>query len=386
MSRFTITVVLIGASLGVAALAREPLVQAPPAAVERAPVSLLVDLSSGQTLHARDADKPFLPASMTKAMTALVAFDLIKQGRISEQTPVVVGAETARRWSGKGSTLSLRAGERLRYGELLLGTTAVSANDAAVALAEASAGSAEAFVALMNARAARLGMRHSHFGTPNGYPDKGRTVVSATDLALLARALIHEHPALYRRYFGRPVMVWRGEELRNHDPITGTVRGADGIKTGHTFEAGFNFLGSAERDGRRLVLVIGGARTETDRANAARALVEWGFSAWHSQPVAPAGWVAGHARVQQGNRRHVPLVLPHGATVALPRGAASAYSARIRYRGPLPAPIAKGDEIARLEFTADGLPPWSVPLVAGERVEKAGPFDRIVNGLLGIAG
>lgn len=349
-------------------------------------MALLVDLSSGQTLYARNPDKPFLPASVTKAMTALVAFDLIKQGKLTEETPVVVSPETALSWSGRGSSLSLRAGERLRFGEVLLGTTAASANDGAIALAEAGAGSTGRFVALMNARATRLGMRGSRFGTPNGYPDQGRTVVNAQDLALLARALVSEHPALYRRYFGRPAMIWRGRELRNHAPITGTVPGADGIKTGHTLEAGYNFLGSAERDGRRLVLVIGGARTETDRANAARALIEWGFSDWSSTLVAPPGWIAGRARVQQGTRRSVPLVLPLGARIALPRGRAPAFVARIRYRGPLLAPIAKGSEIARLEFTADGIPAWSIPLVAGEAVGRAGAFDRIVNGLLGITG
>jgi D-alanyl-D-alanine carboxypeptidase (penicillin-binding protein 5/6) len=347
---------------------------------------LLVDLSSDQVLCGRNADKSFLPASMTKAMTALVAFDLIRAGKVTEESPITVAPETAQRWAGKGSTLSLRAGERLRYGELLLGTTAVSANDAAVALAQASAGSTEAFVAQMNRRAARLGMKSSHFASPNGYPDQGRTKVSASDLVLLAWALTEEHPGLYRRYFGRPTMLWRGSELRNRDPITGTVPGADGIKTGHTHEAGFNFLGSAQRGNRRLVLVIGGAASEEARASVARELVEWGFTAWRSKPLAPPGWIAGEARVQNGTVRSVPLVLEHSLAVSLPVDSDAQVTARIRYLGPLRAPVASGTVAARLELSAPGLAPWSVPLVAGRQVDVAGPFDRIVNGLLGIAG
>lgn len=358
----------------------------PPASVDRAPVVLLSDLSSGQVLYARQADQRFLPASMTKAMTALVAFDLIKAGKLTEETLVTVRPETARRWAGRGTTLSLRPGEQLRLGELLLGTTAVSANDGAVALAEACAGSTEAFLAMMNRRAASLGMKDSHFASANGFPDGGRTYVSARDLILLGRGLVEEHPGLYRRYFGRPVMLWRGQELRNHDPLTGSFPGADGIKTGHTFEAGFNFLGSAERQGRRLLLVIGGTRTETDRANAARELAEWGFSAWRSEPLAPAGWIAGQARVQDGSRRSVPLVLPRGAAASRPIGQNGLVTARIIYRGPLRAPIAKGAEVGRLELLIPGVPAWTVPLVAGETVDKAGPFDRIVNGLLGLVG
>lgn len=371
-------------ALAVPAMAGDP--PAPPPACQGAPVVLLVDLSSDQVLCGRNADRSFLPASMTKAMTALVAFDLLKAGKLTEETAITVRPETALRWADKGSTLSLRAGERLRYGELLLGTTAVSANDAAIALAEASAGSTEDFVAQMNRRAAQLGMKSSRFASPNGYPDQGRTKVSAGDLVRLARALTHEHPGLYRRYFGRPAMLWRGSELRNRDPITGTVPGADGIKTGHTHEAGFNFLGSAQRGSRRLVLVVGGAASEDARASLARALVEWGFTAWRSKTLAPPGWIAGEARVQNGSARSVPLVLERSLAVSLPAGNDAQVTAHIRYLGPLRAPIARGAVAARLELSAPGLAPWSVPLVAGRQVDVAGPFDRIVNGLLGIAG
>lgn len=357
---------------------------APPAVVARAPVALLVDLGAGQTLHARDADKRFLPASMTKTMSALVAFDLIAVGKLDENTVVTVRPETAAKWSGKGTSLSLRGGERVRVGDLVMGLTTVSANDAAVVLAEAAAGSTDAWTALMNARARELGMTGSHFATPSGWPDRGRTYVTARDLVRLAQALINRHPALYRRYFGHPAMEWQGRRLPNHDPFAGVLPGADGIKTGHTFEAGFNFLGAVERGQRRLVVVIAGARTDTDRANAARALAEWGYSAWDSRPLGKAGAVVGEARVQQGADRRVPLALARDFTLAVPRGTSPRVTARIVYDGPVRAPIAKGAPLGGLEVRIAGQVPHYLPLVAARAVPAAGPFDRVANALLGL--
>lgn len=274
-----LAVLALPATVGGATPAAPTQLLAPPREADAAPVALVVDLSAGQTLYAREAERPFLPASMTKAMTALVAFDLIAAGKLKEATVVAVRPETARRWAGKGTSLSLRPGEQVRVGDLLMGVTTVSANDASVALAETAMGSSEAWVAAMNARARRLGMDGSHFGTPNGWPDHGATHVTARDLVRLAQALIVEHPALYRRYFGHQAMQWHGQRLASHDPFAGVLAGADGIKTGHTFEAGFNFLGAVERQGRRLVVVVAGARTEPGRASAARGLAEWGYAA-----------------------------------------------------------------------------------------------------------
>lgn len=361
--------------------APQPL-QVDPPTLSQAPIALLADLSSGQILFARDADKRFLPASMTKAMTALIAFDLISTGRLDEQTVVKVSADTARRWADKGATLNLRSGEAVKVGDLLMGTTTVSANDAALALAEASAGSTESFVALMNARAQSLGMTGSHFGTPNGFPDHGQTYVTANDLVLLATALIKQHPALYADYFGNKSMVWRGGQLTSHGPFAGVLPGADGIKTGHSYEAGFNFLGAVERDGRRLVVVIGGARTAPERAAAAKALAEWGYSAWRGVAFLPMGTIMGEARVQGGNQRRVALVVPRAYSLTLPLGENPKVSGKIVYQGPLKAPFEFGTPVGRLDVQIEGQPVHSLPLVTAEAISPAGPIDRIVNALL----
>jgi serine-type D-Ala-D-Ala carboxypeptidase (penicillin-binding protein 5/6) len=356
----------------------------PPQAVTAIPVSLLVDQGSGQILQSQQPDLRFVPASMTKVMTAYVAFELIAQGKLDPAHSFTVRPETGKAWQGKGSSMNLRAGETVTLDNLLQGITTVSANDASVVLAEGAAGSVAGWTALMNAEAVRLHMTNSHFATPNGWPDGGATYVSARDLVRLGDALIARHPEQYRRYFGKKQFAWNGITAQNHDPTTGVIPGADGIKTGHTNEAGYNFLGSAERGGRRLLMVIGGAHSETERTGASRALLEWGFAAWQGKPLFAPGAVVGEARVQGGDRRHVGLLAPHTISAVTPRGASDRASLRLVYHGPLKAPLAKGAAVAELEILVADMPPSRVPLVAAQAVGKAGPFDRLWNGLMGL--
>jgi len=355
----------------------------PPVSARQAPIALLVDLSAGQTLYARNADDRFLPASMTKTMTALVAFDLIAAGKLREDAVVTVSPRAAR-MAGRGTTLSLRLEQRVAVGDLLRGVTTASANDAAVALAEGTLGSEAAWIAAMNTRAQALGMADSRFASVNGLPDGGKTRVTARDMVRLARALIHDHPQLYRRYFAPKTMTWQGQVLASRNPINGVVSGADGIKTGHTREAGYTFLGAVERDGRRLVLVVARAPDEAGRAEAARRLAEWGYAAWDSKPLLRAGQIVGAARVQQGAVREVGLAPLRDWRVAVPKGGRATVTTRIVYRGPLVAPLAKGQVVAGLEVTVAGQPPHDIPLATTAAVNSAGPFDRLVNGLLGL--
>lgn len=348
------------------------------------PVALLVDLSSGQTLFAREADRRFVPASVTKVMTAYTAFRLIEDRTLSPSTPVVVSQEVAELWSGEGSSMFLKAGDRVTVGELLLGVTTVSANDAAVVLALTAAGTQADWLELMNANAAELGMRDTHFGTPNGWPDEGRTYTSARDLAVLAEALTTRFPGLYRRYFGHRGMTYRDITQENHDPITGVVDGADGMKTGFTRESGYNFLGSAERSGRRLVMVIAGAPSASIRNSTARDLMRWGFEAFETRVILPAEIPVGEARVQNGAQGGVALETAGEVLASVPPGSAGAASLTIRYRGPVEAPIAKGDKVAFLRVSIPGQTPHDVPLVAAEAVPEANAFQRFVNGLVGL--
>ena len=348
------------------------------------PVVLLVDLSSGQTLFAREADRRFVPASVTKVMTAYTAFRLIEEGKLSPSTPVTVSQEVAELWSGEGSSMFLKAGDQVTVGELLLGVTTVSANDAAVVLALTAAGSQAGWLELMNANAAELGMRDTHFGTPNGWPDEGRTYTSARDLAVLAEALTTRFPGLYRRYFGHPGLSYRNITQANHDPITGVVDGADGMKTGFTRESGYTFLGSAERGGRRLVIVIAGAPTAASRNTTARELMRWGFDAFETRVILPGEIPVGEARVQNGARDSVRLQTAEEVLASVPPGGTGAASLTVRYRGPIEAPIAKGEQVAFLRVAMAGQTPHDVPLVAAHAVPQANAFQRFVNGLTGL--
>lgn len=371
----------LGAALAAipAALHADP---APPSEAE-APVALLIDAGTGQVLHAREADRRFLPASVTKVMSAYLAFEMLADGRLKADQTFTVTPELAQQWSGTGSTLFLKPGDKVSVDTLIHGITTVSANDGAVLLAQGAAGSVEKWVALMNAAAVRLGMDDSHFATPNGWPDEGATFVTAHDLALLARAMIARHPDLYARYFGKSGFSYNGVAQSNHDPLVGVVRGADGIKTGYTREAGYNFLGSAMRDGRRLVLVVAGTDSEQERARIARNYVEWGFAAFEPHRIFPAGATIGTARVQDGAEDSVALRTAAPVIADIPPGAKPKIEMSLHYRGPLAAPIIAGQQVAELEVRIEGMEPYRVPLKAVRAVKQANPWQRIVNGVLG---
>ena len=198
---------------------------APPPEVSPIPVVLLAEAGSGQTLFARNPDLRFVPASMTKAMTAYVAFGLIASGKLREDRVFSIDPATAREWSGKGTSLYLKGGDTVPAEALLRGITTVSANDASVALAVGHAGSVAAWTGLMNAEARKLGMTGSHFATPNGFPDQGATYVTARDLVRLGSAMTARYPGLYHRYFGQKQFAWNGLTQINKDPVTGVVRG-----------------------------------------------------------------------------------------------------------------------------------------------------------------
>ena len=365
-----------------AAAARSLPVAAVPDAQD-APIALLVDLSSGQTLFARDENRRFMPASITKVMTTYLAFDRIAQGKLFLQQVTAMRPETFRLWHGVGSTMYLAENMPVTIDELLHGVTTVSANDGAVVLGEAALGSVPAWVAEMNRTARSLGMRDSHFGTTNGWMDEGHTWVTARDLVTLGGAMVTRYPAYYRHFVGARGLAYNGVAQRNHDPISGVVPGADGIKTGFTNQAGYGFLGSAQRGGRRLMMVVATSPTGRQRNDASRALMEWGFQAFESRVLFPVGTKLADARVQNGGLRRLGLVAPRPIRVAMPRGQSPAVTLKVRYDGPLQAPIAKGQAVAELLVFFDGRQVSTLPLVARNSVSSASPLQRVFNGIAG---
>jgi D-alanyl-D-alanine carboxypeptidase (penicillin-binding protein 5/6) len=329
---------------------------------------------------------------MAKMMTAHVAFKLIREGKLKPGQTFTMRPDTWKKWHSQGSTMFLKVDEAVSVENLLHGIVTLSGNDACVVLAEGIAGSEEAFTDLMNAEARRLGLSGSHFGNSNGWPDEGRTHVTARDLAMLARATIEETPDLYRQFYATPSFTWGqtmgGSDISqaNRNPILGKIAGADGLKTGHTEEAGFGFTGSAIQNGRRLIMVVAGLPSFNGRIEESVRFMDWGFKAWQSKPIARKGATLGTAQVQGGWSRSVDLVVPKDLSATIPASASGPIKGKIVYSGPIHAPIAEGQEIARLVVDAGDGAPQSLPLVAGEAVSEAGFFGRLWTGFLSLFG
>ena len=354
-----------------------------------APVAYLLDVNSGAVLYSKNADVQFAPASLAKMMTTEVAFELIDSGQLPLNHMCTVRPETWQKWHAQGSTMFLSPNEQVSVENLLKGIVTLSGNDASVVLAECIGGTEQAFTQQENELAHRLGLTGSNFGTANGWPDNDVTHVTARDLAKLALATITNHPKLYKEFYGLPNFTWgktlgAGKDItqENRNPILGHVPGADGLKTGHTDEAGYGFVGSAEQNGRRLIEVLGKMSSWDQRVQESTKLIQWGFAAWQDKPLFKAGQKVADAQVQMGSSSTVPLVAPRDLAVTVPAGLLSGkFQVKVRYDGPIKAPIAKGQHIADLVVLTGDTPPQTVPLVAGESVGKGGFFTRAWMGL-----
>jgi len=383
------------AASALATVAAWPAVAAAPDFQTPAPIAYMVDMSSGAVLYSKDPDRRMPPASMAKMMTVYVAFGLLKSGQIKADQLFDVRPETWQQWHGPkaGSTMFLSTGEKVSVDNLLKGIVTLSGNDACVVLAEGVSGTEQGFTSLMNQQATKLGLTNSHFGTSNGWPDNGVTFVTARDLAKLAAATIRDYPDLYKRYYALPSFTW-GKQLGsnnditqgNRDPLLGHVAGADGLKTGHTDEAGYGFTGSAIQNGRRLVIVLAGLDTYNHRAEESIKFMDWGFRAWQAKPIVSKGRKVETAEVQLGSANSVGLVAPNDLTATLPAGAAPDLQLRVVYNGPIKAPIKAGQHIADLEVISPDMPKQILPLVAETDVAEAGFFGRAWAGLKGLFG
>ena len=367
-------------------IALSSVVVAAPSFETDAPIAYMTDLSSGAVLFEKNADKQIPPASMAKMMTVYVAFDLIKKGKLNLDDKFRVNEETWKKWNNQGSTMFLGVGDQVSVRDLLHGIVTLSGNDACVVLAEGIAGTEPAFVGLMNKRAKELGMSKSRFGNSNGWPDEGVTVVTARDLAKLGSATVNDFPKLYDAFYGQDSFEWNGITQSNRNPLMGKVAGADGLKTGHTEEAGYGFAGSAEQKGRRLVSVLAGLDSYGGRIEESVKFMNWGFNAWEPRKLFDKGTKIQTAEVQLGDSSTVTLVAPKDLFATIPKASDGKISMKVTYNGPIKAPIAQGQPIATLVLTTADAGKQSVPLVAGEDIREAGFFDRVWAGLKSLLG
>ena len=373
-------------------LAAMPATAAAPTFDTPAPVAYMVDMSSDAVLYSKDPDHRMPPASTAKMMTVYVVFDMIKKGQLKAEQQFTMSPETWRKWHSQGSTMFLKADESVSVDNLLKGIVTLSGNDACVVLAEGVSGTEQAFTDRMNEAAKRLGLTNSHFGTSNGWPDNGVTYVTARDLAKLAEATIRDFPDLYKRYYALPSFTWGTQmngsaiDQANRDPLLGVVAGADGLKTGHTDEAGYSFVGSAIQNGRRLVMVVAGFTTYNQRKEESIKFMNWGFRAWQSHPIVAKGKQITTAEVQLGSSSSIGLVAADNLAMTVPSGTTPNTNAKVVYDGPLKAPIKAGDHVADLIVTSPGMPDQRFPLVADKDVGLAGFFGRAWTGLMQLFG
>ena len=330
--------------------------------------AILMDAETGEVFFEKDADALMPPASMSKIMTMLVVFDKLKAGELSEDDVFEISVDAWRRGGAPSgsSTMFAKPGERIPLKTLMKAVIVVSANDAAIAIAEGISGSEAAFARLMNEKARALGLKRSTFANATGLPDPNHRM-TARELALLASHLIKTYPKYYKLYSIRE-FTWGKHRQFNRNPLLGRYPGADGVKTGYTKEAGYGLVASARRDGRRLIAVIAGLKSKAERAREARKILDWGFRQFRSLELYAEGEKVGRARVWGGVENHVPLVLAEPVRIRLTDSERSRAQVRLVYKGPLKAPVAAGQRVGEVQVVLDGkvLARW--PVVTGAAV------------------
>lgn len=347
----------------------------------RAEAAFVMDQTTGTVLLNKNADTPLPPASMSKLMTLYMAFEAVRRGKadggldLNEMLPVSEHAQ-----SYGGSSMFLRSGEMVSVEDLLRGIIVLSGNDACVVIAEALSpdGTEYGFARLMTQRAQQMGMTNSTFSNASGWPQTGH-LMSMRDLALLADRLISDFPEYYPLFaeeeyaFDNRVPSNR----LNRNPLLSMGIGADGLKTGHTQEAGYGLVGSAKQGDRRIIFVITGLESVAERAQESQAIVNWAFRQFTMREVAQEGQQFAQADVWMGSAPKVGLVAPKDMQVLMPALANSEISAEVVYTGPVEAPISAGDPLAELVFTPEGLPEVRLPLVADSNVSSGGFLSRM---------
>lgn len=338
-----------------------------------AEAAIVIDMTSGATLLEKDADRPIPPASMSKLMTLNMVFEALQQGLISFEDKFRVSARAS---AMGGSKMFVREGELVSIEDLVRGVIVQSGNDAAVALAEAMAGTEEAFAERMTRRAQDLGFVNSTFTNSTGWPDPDHRM-SIRDLAMLSARLIEEFPEYYPM-FTETEFTWDGVTQQNRNPLLKLGIGADGLKTGHTQEAGYGLSASAKRGDRRVVLVVTGLTSKSERRNETERLINWAFRSFETRKLFSAGEQLVEAPVWIGSSDVVALAPAKDVFVTAPFGEMADAELEVQFEGPIPAPIEAGAPLGLVTISVPDMPPRQVPLVAKHAVDEGGFLTRVV--------
>ena len=350
--------------------------------------AILIEADSGSVLFEKAADDLIPPASLSKLMTQEVVFNEIRQGRLKPTTEFIVSTNAWRRGGAPSHTSSMfiPIHSKVSVDDLLHGAIIQSANDACITLAEGISGNESAFAELMTKRARELGLTKSTFGNSTGLPDP-RQLMTSRELAKLARHIIETYPDYYK-YYGEREFTWNKIRQFNRNPLLALNIGADGLKTGFTKEAGYGLVGSAVQNGLRLIVVVNGLRSEKERADEAKKMLDWGFHNFQSGLLFAEGQEIAQAKLYGGAKGQVPLTAGKEVRLMVPRGSRDKIIARVVYSGPVPAPVQEGQKIGTLKVWRGESVVLEVPLQAGESVATGSmpgrAFDAATELVLGL--
>ncbi len=365
--------VLLPAALLIVApvsMAAQQIIPSPPQLAAKSYV--LMDAQSGQVLVENNGDQRLPPASLTKLMTAYIATLEIRKGQIGESDPVTISEHA---WRTGGSRMFVQVNTQVTLSDLLHGIIIQSGNDASVAVAEHIAGSEDAFADMMNTTAEKLGMSNSHFMNATGLPNPEH-YSTAHDMATLARAIIYEDPTHYAIY-SQKEFFWNNIKQPNRNLLLWRDKTVDGLKTGHTDEAGYCLVASAVRDNMRLIAVVFGTNSEQARAAETQKLLTYGFRFFETQTFYQKGAELAKAQVWKGAVREAKAGLAQDLTLTLPKGQAKKLQASMTLNPQLIAPIKQGDVIGKVEVKMEDQVVHSADLIALETVEEGGFFRRL---------
>lgn len=332
----------------------------------------LIDVATGSVLLEKNSDQPVAPASMSKLMTVYMVFELLKNGDLSLDDKFLVSKKA---WRKGGSKMFVKVNSQVRVEDLLRGIIVQSGNDACIVFAEGLAGSEEAFADQMTKRARELGLKESTFKNSTGWPHPEH-LMSARDIAHLSIRLIRDFPDYYT-LFREKNFTYNKINQGNRNPLLYRDSGADGLKTGYTEASGYGLAASALRGERRVVLVVNGLPSVRVRSSDSLRLIDWAFRAFENYSLFDKGATVDQVDVWLGTEATVPLIIERDVKVTLQRRFRRKLTAKIVFTGPIPAPITKGTQIARLVVTAPEFQTLSIPLHAGVEVEQRGMFGRL---------
>ena len=337
--------------------------------------AVIIDMGTGMTLLAKDADKKMPTSSMSKVMTAYMVFDALKNGQITMNTSFPVSEKA---WKKGGSKMFVEIGKKVSVEDLLKGVIVQSGNDATIVLAEGISGDEDAFANAMTIKAQKdLGMKNSQFKNASGWPDPDH-FSTANDLAILAQKIIVDFPHYYS-FYSIKEFEFNGIKQANRNPLLYKNIGVDGIKTGHTDAGGYGLMASGEKNGRRVVMVVNGLETSQDRASESARLMGWALNSFENIDLVKKGTVVASAKTVFGTKDSIELTVPRDVRVSVPILQKDEIKTQAKFKSPLKAPIKKGDTVGELHVSVPQIGDFAVPLVAADDLEAAGMIGRSID-------